>query len=408
MKILFVIPSLAGGGQEKAGMILTNFLARFHDVLVVPLEPALPNDYEYKSPVERIIIPRATSTTGKIFVVFRRILALRKIKKHWKPDVSIAIGPTAMIINSLTFTKEQKISSIRQSLSKLNANRFLNKMLFRISGKLVPVHNGINEELWRLYQIKNMLYAYNGYELEKIAADKQEPVEENILRFFNGSVLIHMGRFDVQKCNWHLIKIFDLARKQLPHLKLLLIGDVDTSNPVNKDIYQFCVHYLQSKGYKVKRIGEQADPMVTYDVLMLGHIKNPHKYLGKADLFVFPSAWEGFPNALVEAMACGLPVVAADCPTGPKEILIHEKTAEKYGLLMPVFDHHFIAADLTTGTLHQQWANNIVTLIQNKSQMQYYKEQSLKRAADFSAEKSCKKWLEIIENKWNEPEKNPD
>lgn len=400
MKILFVIPSIASGGQEKAGMILTNYLSAYHDVQVVCLEPATTGDYDYKSPVHRIAIERARSKTGKLKVVLKRIKALRKIKSAWKPDVSIAIGPTAMIINSLSFGSEQKISSIRQSLSKLNENWLFNKTLFSVSGKLVPVHNGINDELWNIYKIKNNLFAYNGYDLKKIAEDAGVPLEARLTPFFNGTVLAHMGRFDVQKCQWQLVRIFHLLRKKMPALKLVLIGDVDVSNPVNKEIYQYCVSYLRSNGYKVCAIGEQGvDNIENYDVLMLGHTMNPHKYLANSDLFIFPSAWEGFPNSLVEAMACGLPVVCADCPTGPKEILVNEDTGENYGVLMPVFDHNFDPKNNAINELHQQWANTILQLLSDKENMQHYHLQSVKRAADFSVEKSCKKWLDIIENK---------
>ncbi len=399
MTILFLVPSLAGAGQEKAGMVLTNYLANYHTVHIVAFEPASAIDYDYKNPIHRIEISRASSRTGKMLVVVKRILALRKIKKQVKPNVSIAFGSTAIIVNSLALGKEQKISSLRLSLTRLNNKGFFTKLLFSISGKLVPVSNGINEQLFRIFKIKNQLFANNGYDLDKLNRDANEPIEEKFLLFFKGDVMAHLSRFDIQKCNWQVVKLFDIAKRSRPDLKLVLIGDVDKSNPVNVRIYKFCVDYLRLKGYKVKAVGEAMDPSVDYDVLMLGHQMNPHKYLSKSKLFIFTSTTEGFPNALVEAMACGLPVLCTDCPTGPNEILLNKKSGETYGILMPVFDPYFNADDHQTNEQHQHWADTITGLLADREKLFYYSQQSMKRVKDFSVEKSCRKWLDIIENK---------
>jgi glycosyltransferase involved in cell wall biosynthesis len=67
-----------------------------------------------------------------------------------------------------------------------------------------------------------------------------------------------------------------------------------------------------------------------YDIDMPGFVANPFALMARAGAFVLPSRWEGFPNALVEAMACGAPVVASDCPSGPQEIL----AGGRYGRLV--------------------------------------------------------------------------
>lgn len=70
------------------------------------------------------------------------------------------------------------------------------------------------------------------------------------------------------------------------------------------------------------------------DVDLHGFVENPYAYLSRADAFVLSSRWEGLPTVLIEALACGCPVVATDCPSGPREIL----EGGKYGALVPVGD----------------------------------------------------------------------
>ena len=78
---------------------------------------------------------------------------------------------------------------------------------------------------------------------------------------------------------------------------------------------------------------------VEEDVHMPGFVDNPFAYMGEADVFVLSSQWEGFGNVLVEAMACGTPVVSTDCPSGPSEIL----EDGKWGRLVRVGDEAMMA-----------------------------------------------------------------
>jgi glycosyltransferase involved in cell wall biosynthesis len=75
------------------------------------------------------------------------------------------------------------------------------------------------------------------------------------------------------------------------------------------------------------------------DVELAGHVSNPFSFMKRAALFVLSSAWEGSPNVLIQAMALGVPVVATDCWSGPRDILKNER----FGPLVPVGDADALA-----------------------------------------------------------------
>lgn len=396
MNLLFIIPSLAQGGQEKAGMILTNYLKNYHNVTVITFEGKHDLDFDYKSSIIRLEIPRSANIVGKFWVVIKRIIAVRRIIKKREIETSISFGETAMWVNALTLTNETKIHSLRTSLEDIGdgyLKRKLLKIIFRRFHKVVPVSIIINKQLKHLFGISNELFAYNGYDLEKINQDKKR-LFKNSANVSEFPVLSHLGRFSRFKGHKHLVRVFTEIRKSIPDAKLLLIGGVSSSEDDN--ILNSCLIYLRENGLRTKRITEnQTLDWRAADVILLGHVQNPFSYLSQSVLFVYPSIVEGFPNALVEAMACGVPVVSADCQTGPEEIL----GQNEFGRLLPVFNDKADFTDALYKENRQIWVNEIIRLIKNKEELAHYKSKSIERSKDFSIEVSCKKWLDIIENK---------
>jgi glycosyltransferase involved in cell wall biosynthesis len=103
---------------------------------------------------------------------------------------------------------------------------------------------------------------------------------------------------------------------------------------------------------------------------LLGFQPNPYPYLAQADLFALSSDHEGFGNVLVEAMALGVPVVATDCPYGPREIL----AGGQYGLLVPPGDERALA-------------DGLLSLLRDSDARSRLSVDGRRRAQDFAIEK---------------------
>src|SRR5262249_31436661 len=130
-------------------------------------------------------------------------------------------------------------------------------------------------------------------------------------------VLLGVGHLRMQKDFPTLIRAFALARKNR-RMRLVLLGEGSQRPRLHR--------MISSLG-----VGD--------DVYLAGYTDNPFSWMARASLFVLSSAWEGLPAVLIEAMACGCPVVSTDCPSGPWEIL----EGGKYGRLVPCRDPQNLA-----------------------------------------------------------------
>lgn len=134
-----------------------------------------------------------------------------------------------------------------------------------------------------------------------------------------GGSLLSVGRLMTSKGYDDLINAFAIIRRQMPS-RLLILGQGE----------------LQAQLMTMVQ-----DLDLQNDVYMPGFVQNPWAYMQKADLYVSASRSEGFHLTLVEAMACGTPVIATDCDFGPREII---ETGIN-GILVPVSDVDAIAAN---------------------------------------------------------------
>jgi len=237
----------------------------------------------------------------------------------------------------------------------------------------------------------------NACDTEAIKNAAAEPLEGRHKAIFSRPVIITSGRMRTQKGHWHLLRIFAELRKTRPEAALVFLGEGE----LQLKLLNLCA----SMGLKAYAPGRASPAQGTEDVFFLGFQKNPYKFLSRAGLFAFTSLWEGLPNSVIEALACGLPVISSDCRSGPREILAPdtdfkteaatpEETA--FGLLMPQFQ--IAEPDFTpeASGLERLWAKHISSLMDDKARLERCGAAGRKRAEDFSLKTKISEWQAVL------------
>ncbi len=375
--LLLLVPSLKQGGQERVAVHTAHIMKDVKNVTIAIFDA---RDMVYDTDVEIVDLqlPSAKNKIMQIVNVFRRVCALRKLKRERKISCTLSFGDTANIANVLSRVKDKTVLSVRgyDSVPKRKLSILLWHVLYRRADKVLCVAKKLSEELASVCHLNHdkVITVYNPYDMNQINLQKEEKTSIEV----SHPSIVSVGRMQDVKGFRHLLRATKLACEKIPSLQLVLVGD----------------------GAILPQLKELATTLeIEKNVLFAGFQKNPFAVLAGCDCYVLSSIHEGFPNALVEAMACGLPAIAVDCETGPREILGYEKTetvqcAEpcEYGVLCPAFQ-----SDVSNEPLKEKiLADAIVSMLTDKNQMEAYRICSELRAKMFSFEQYRDRLLEIL------------
>ncbi len=365
-KILYVLDCLKTGGAQRASLNIVNNLERdrFNVTLVLLNKSGALK--KYLDPNIRVIDLNINSAKFGLFKLARTFA-------KEKPDLVIST-PTYMSELSYLASKllrKKPIMVIRSAVMEsvnLPAESLITRILYKKSfsnaDKIITLTEMMKEDIIDTCGVErdDLKVLPNMVDRKYIEEKAHEEIKEEKL-FEDDSIpkIISMGRLTEQKGFKYLIKAFKkLLDNNNGKGKLIIIGKGILGNNL--------VNYVQKLGIKKK-------------VRFLGFKENPYKYIKKADLFVLSSLWEGFPNAILEAMVCEVPVVSYDCSSGPSDII----TSGLDGILVPPKDTDELYRAMEDILNRPDFMENIV---QNTKQ----------RAKDFSIENVIGQYEEYLSN----------
>lgn len=307
MKIALVINSLGMGGAERVLSLMANYFGENgHQVTLVTLDDGGDIAYPLSSHVRRYSLDLARDTYSAGGALLRNWYVIHRLR-----HTLLALNPECTI----SFLYETNINVLLATL-------FLPHVLI-ISERNDPRHKKARRAVWSvlrraLYPLAHHLVVQNRdarnwfrrYNKSipiipnPVRVSPQELAAEPEIPLPPGNRIIAMGSLVYQKGFDLLIKVFKRLHQAYPEWRLVIIG----SGPLE--------HTLR---LETQRLG------IAESVYLPGQVMNPFAVFARCDLFVLSSRYEGFPNVLLEAMACGLAVVSFDCPSGPNDIIEHER-----------------------------------------------------------------------------------
>ncbi len=358
-RIMLIVPMLHQGGFERVCVTTARLLEPYFDIYIV-LFDSKDIAYDIKGlNVADLHLGVREGKIGKALNVVKRSLAVRKLKKEWEIDIAYSFGPSANMVNVFSRSDEEVWTGIRSYMDM--GNKRLIKLFARKADKVLCCSRRIEEEVATKYHCKKAVTLYNPLDVKEL---QENALEEEIRLPWEDreNIIVSMGREDDVKGFWHLIKSFSLVKKEVPDGKLMIIGDGE----------------FEEYRTLAKELG------VGDDVYFTGVKKNPFPYLKAAKVYVLTSYHEGFPNALIEAMALGLPVIATDCLTGPREILRKENLS--YGILIPNMSPEKDLDPLRISGEEKNLAVEISKMLTDRDYRKKYEKASAIRVRDFSNE----------------------
>lgn len=361
-KYLFIIPSLSKGGAERVVSLLSNELSKNLKEVTIVVHYRCHDEYKIDKKVKIICLTDMYDEEYKSKINFlfltKLLIRLRKTIKKEKPDYIIPFLWTTCLRAELAlmFSKYRKkiIHTVRNNPNSFPNNSLLKKirnfMILRAKNTIVQ-----NEEQRKYFK--------------KVSDNKifilPNPVPKELLKIKHKTNnkyinIIGVGRLEKQKNFDLLIDAFYELHKDLSNIVLNIYGEGSLKQHLTDKINEYNLNLV---------------------VNLKGRCNEYSKIYKDADIFVLSSDNEGMPNALLEAMAVGIPCISTNCPTGPSEIIVNKKN----GILIKTGDK-------------EELVKALLYLINNQdSRIKIGKNAKEHILNNYSVEEICNRFINICE-----------
>ena len=364
--ITFFIPNLGYGGAERVTVNLLKALSE-HDVVLdlvlTNLEAPSPSNYLDEVPRSVKVINLAT---GRIS---NSILPLANYIRECQPHALIShlsyANVAAVFAKQLARTKTRLVLVEHNTVSAHKSTGFTSKLVKSLmkltypqAEFIVTVSEAASRDLEKYlgFESGRVKTIYNPIVGPDLFTKSNTSLDHPWFQSDSTPVFLAVGRLVELKDFSTLIQAFALLRK-VKNSRLVILGDGELRDELEN---------------LAKALG------ISEDVWLAGFVDNPYVYMRRATALVLSSRSEGLPNVLIEAMACGCPVISTDCFSGPREIL----DSGKYGALVPVGDVQAMSQAMLE--VLEQSVN---------------KQQLIQRALDIASfEKAASEYLELLDS----------
>jgi glycosyltransferase involved in cell wall biosynthesis len=324
-RIALFFHDLGMGGAERVMLQLAHgFIEAGHDVDLVLAHAEGPLRSEL--PLKARIIDFETASPLTMLVKLTQYLRAEKPQALLSPfEVTSVIAiaakriarvPTRIIVRISVHLSQNK----RAQKWKKRLEQFMVSRMYPLADEIITVSHGVAEDLAVYAGIprERIRVIYNPVLSNQLITSAEQPVAHPFFADRQCPVILGVGRLTEQKDFFTLIRAFDILHKEVPS-RLIILGDGEQRQKLEELIQESGLQdWVDLPGFEI----------------------NPYSFMKQASIFVLSSKWEGLPNVLIQALACGCPVISTDCLSGPSEIL----NGGEYGTLVPVGDINAMAS----------------------------------------------------------------